>query len=230
MKSKQSGFTLVEIAIVLVIIGLLLGGVLKGQEMITSSKAKSLFSDKSAFQAAYNAYADRYRAIPGDDALASGRFSALACGAVACSNGNGNGAIANQTVGAQDPRLTATGGAAINAAAAGANEVYKFWQHLRAAQLIKTEGSGAGEIFIQPNNATNGWTGVHSVAPYTFQTPSTLYITQIAVPGNVAGAMDSANDDGFTNRGSIRAVDGAAAAAAGVAYGAANANVSMNLL
>ena len=43
--SKQSGFTLVEIAIVLVIIGLLLGGVLKGQELITSSKAKALDND-----------------------------------------------------------------------------------------------------------------------------------------------------------------------------------------
>jgi len=56
MKSKQSGFTLVEIAIVLVIVGLLLGGVLKGQELITSGKAKALYADKSAIQTAYNTY------------------------------------------------------------------------------------------------------------------------------------------------------------------------------
>ena len=42
MKRNQSGFTLIEIAIVLVIIGLLLGGVLKGQELINSAKVKNL--------------------------------------------------------------------------------------------------------------------------------------------------------------------------------------------
>ena len=45
MKKQQSGFTLVEIAIVLVIIGLLLGGVLKGQELINSAKVKNLAQD-----------------------------------------------------------------------------------------------------------------------------------------------------------------------------------------
>ena len=71
MKSKQSGFTLVEIAIVLVIVGLLLGGVLKGQELINSSRAKSLYADKSAIQTAINTYQDRFRAVPGDDAAAA---------------------------------------------------------------------------------------------------------------------------------------------------------------
>ena len=45
MKRNQSGFTLIEIAIVLVIIGLLLGGVLKGQELINSAKVKNLATD-----------------------------------------------------------------------------------------------------------------------------------------------------------------------------------------
>jgi prepilin-type N-terminal cleavage/methylation domain-containing protein len=48
MRSKQSGFTLVEIAIVLVIIGLLLGGVLKGQELINSAKVKNMATATSA--------------------------------------------------------------------------------------------------------------------------------------------------------------------------------------
>ena len=51
-KAKQSGFTLVEIAIVLVIIGLLLAGVLKGQELIENSKIKSIVNDMKAVQAA----------------------------------------------------------------------------------------------------------------------------------------------------------------------------------
>ena len=69
MKTRQQGFTLVEIAIVLVIIGLLLGGILKGQEMITQAKIKNAISDFSGISAAYHGYNDRYRALPGDDPM-----------------------------------------------------------------------------------------------------------------------------------------------------------------
>ncbi len=63
---NQKGFTLVEIAIVLVIIGLLLGGVLKGQELITNSKVKSVAGDLDGIATAYYAYQDRTGVIPGD--------------------------------------------------------------------------------------------------------------------------------------------------------------------
>ena len=85
-RSNQKGFTLVEIAIVLVIIGLLLGGILKGQEMITQAKIKNVVADFSGISAAYYGYQDRYRAIPGDDLNAATRWS----GATA---GNGNGVV-----------------------------------------------------------------------------------------------------------------------------------------
>ena len=223
MKSKQSGFTLVEIAIVLVIVGLLLGGVLKGQELITSGKAKSLFADKSAIQTAYNTYNDRFRAIPGDDGAASTRFSGLACGAAGatpstvaatCKNGNGNGLI--NGVGTE-------GGTAVTTAVAlpttdptsgvAAGEVFMFYQHLRAAQLIQTEGSqsdtatGPNAIFFPPTNATSGRTAINSVRSYFGQQDSLMYFIQSNVPGNVATALDAANDDGFTNRGGVRAAN-----------------------
>src|SRR5919205_2820897 len=95
MKSrhKAQGFTLVEIAIVLVIIGLLLGGILKGQEMITQAKIKNSIADFSGISAAYYGYQDRYRAIPGDDANANTRWAAA--GALpAATSGNGNGVVA----------------------------------------------------------------------------------------------------------------------------------------
>lgn len=63
---KQSGFTLVEIAIVLVIIGLLLGGILKGQELINSARVRNLADQNSGVQAAYYGFIDRYRQVPGD--------------------------------------------------------------------------------------------------------------------------------------------------------------------
>src|SRR2546423_5736123 len=89
MKSqvRARGFTLVEIAIVLVIIGLLLGGILKGQEMITQAKIKNAVADFSGISAAYHGYQDRYRAIPGDDANAS-RWATLGRA------GDGNGVVA----------------------------------------------------------------------------------------------------------------------------------------
>ena len=71
MKRAQAGFTLVEIAVVLVIIGLLLGGVLKGQELINSAKVKSLINDFRSVSTMIYAYQDRFRAFPGDDARAN---------------------------------------------------------------------------------------------------------------------------------------------------------------
>src|SRR6266404_5761582 len=84
--STEAGFTLVEIAIVLVIIGLLLGGILKGQEMITQARIKNIINDVTV---AVTSYQDRYRAIPGDDLNATTRWTVQAP-----ASGNGNGAIA----------------------------------------------------------------------------------------------------------------------------------------
>src|SRR5215510_8766093 len=80
MRNLSKGFTLIEIAIVLVIIGLLLGGVLKGQELITGARVRNLISQQDGIKAAFFGFQDRYRALPGDYASASG------------ANGNINGA------------------------------------------------------------------------------------------------------------------------------------------
>lgn len=89
MRKRQSGFTLIEIAIVLVIIGLLLGGVLKGQELITSARVRNLISQQDGVKAAYFGFLDRYRALPGDYNQAVANIAGVAAG----SNGNNNGQI-----------------------------------------------------------------------------------------------------------------------------------------
>ena len=71
MKNQQGGFTLVEIAIVLVIIGLLLGGVLKGQELINSAKVKNFANDFRNIPLFIYGYQDKYKALPGDDSAAA---------------------------------------------------------------------------------------------------------------------------------------------------------------
>jgi prepilin-type N-terminal cleavage/methylation domain-containing protein len=114
MMRKQSGFTLIEIAIVLVIIGLLLGGVLKGQELITSARVRNLISQQDGIKAAYFGFLDRFRALPGDYSLASTNIANVAAGA----NGNGNGQI-----------RSVTGGDAID-------EYIAVWDHLSKAGFI----------------------------------------------------------------------------------------------
>lgn len=87
-KGARAGFTLVEIAIVLVIIGLLIGGVLKGQAMIENAKVKRVIKNADEIRAAVMSFYDKYGMYPGDENVsnvpASGDW-----------NGNGNGEIAN---------------------------------------------------------------------------------------------------------------------------------------
>lgn len=66
-KNRQSGFTLVEIAIVMVIIGLLLGGVLKGQALVENARMKNITNDINGVQSMYYAYQDRKRTTPAAD-------------------------------------------------------------------------------------------------------------------------------------------------------------------
>lgn len=65
--TRRKGFTLVELSIVLVIIGLLIGGVIKGQSMIENAKIKRIISDTDGLVAAVYAYQDKFNALPGDD-------------------------------------------------------------------------------------------------------------------------------------------------------------------
>lgn len=95
---RQQGFTLIEIAIVLVIIGLLLGGILKGQELITSARVRNLIAQQDGVKAAFFGFQDRFRAFPGDYTAATtnivGVLNTTGCGVSGNSgNGNGNGRV-----------------------------------------------------------------------------------------------------------------------------------------
>ncbi|MGD9952199.1 MAG: prepilin-type N-terminal cleavage/methylation domain-containing protein [Burkholderiales bacterium] len=182
MKNHQKGFTLVEIAIVLVIIGLLLGGILKGQEMITQAKIKNVIADFSGISAAYYGYQDRYRAIPGDD-TGAGRWS----GTVGA--GNGNGIVEG---------LYNSGN--------NADESRRWWDHLRLAGFVA--GSGPQ----QPLNAVVGMMGVQTGNGATPTPGSalggfaSLIMCSANLPDKIAIAVDSQMDDGIASAGAVRAM------------------------
>jgi prepilin-type N-terminal cleavage/methylation domain-containing protein len=85
---EYRGFTLVEIAIVLMIIGLLIGGILRGQELITSARVRNIIDQKTAVQVAYIGFIDRYRMYPG--ALTQAQADIVGNGAGGGSWGGGN--------------------------------------------------------------------------------------------------------------------------------------------
>ena len=97
---NQRGFTLVELAIVMVIIGLLIGAVLKGQAMIDDAKNKRLFNDLQGISAAYFTYYDRYSAVPGDDPGSLPRWG------IASGDGNGFISVAESTIAWQGLRYS----------------------------------------------------------------------------------------------------------------------------
>lgn len=190
LRARQSGFTLVEIAIVLVIIGLLLGGVLKGQELINSSRVKSGISDMNGVIAAYNGYVDRYRRQPGDDNNGGQPLANRGAQWAAAVAGNGTGAI---DVAAN---LTFTGG----------GEGDNFWQHLRAAGLITGNPADVGAN-APPTNAFGGRIGIVNAVTQG-RLAARLQVCLGSVPGASAAAIDAQIDDGLPGGGSLRATVG----------------------
>jgi len=182
----------VEIAIVLVIIGLLLGGILKGQEMITQAKIKNLINDFNGITVAITSYQDRYRQLPGDDQSATTRWTTQAPG-----KGDGNGVIAGK-YNAND--TSGTGGAP-----ADNKESNLFWQHLRIAGFVSglTTGTGSG---TPPFNAAGGLVGVESGVVGTNGLGFTSTIVCFSnLPEKIASAIDGQMDDGGPSTGSVRA-------------------------
>jgi len=189
LSKKQSGLTIIELAIVIVIVGLLIGGVLKGREMVTNAKLKRIESDRAGLLAALHTYSDRYLQLPGDDNGAVARFNAYTVG-VDNANGNNNGSIDgfwDETSPGTDASLWLTD---------GSQETVKFFAHLRAAGLV----AGDAKNTSRPTNAFGGAIGIQEGALGGRR--------KIKIIGDIDGPMarilDRRLDNGLGNAGTIQ--------------------------
>jgi prepilin-type N-terminal cleavage/methylation domain-containing protein len=183
MKYQQKGFTLVEIAIVLVIIGLLLGGVLKGQELINSAKVKNFATDFRNIPLFIYGYQDKFKALPGDDANVVSHVN----GTLASNGQQGDGVISG----------------AWNSAS-NKDESFLFWQHVRLAGLAAGPTVTTAADYI-PKNAEGGIIGITSGAntPITGLHGSYIVCSQ-GILGKFAKQLDITMDDGNTATGSMQ--------------------------
>ena len=198
---KQGGFTLVEIAIVLVIIGLLLGGVLKGQELINSAKVKNFANDFRNIPLYIYGYQDKFRALPGDDPDPSGHVG----GTKATTSGQTPG---NSVIEGSWQSTTNT------------DESRLFWQHVRLAGLAAgpTDPANAG---YTPRNADGGILGIQSNTSTGYITglKGTYLICSAGILGKFAKQLDQTLDDGCSSTGSMMTVTNLASGTGNAALG-----------
>lgn len=221
--TKQSGFTLVELAIVLMIIGLLIGGILRGQESMENARVTTTLQQVTSYQGAKHTFMDAYATLPGDIPVADARIPGCTA-ANACANGNGdgivgilnagNGQYANEPWQSIDPAIT--------------TENTQFWKHLALTHLISGVNPSAnapewgrshptskmgGGFFMRFSNLGQG--------AQIAQTSSHYLVMRNGIDGNWtcgsvntncvisplrAAQMDRKADDGIAHTGDIIAV------------------------
>ena len=141
----RHGFSLVELSIVLVILGLLTGGILTGQSLISAAELRSVVTEFQRYQTATQTFRDKYFALPGDMRNATEFW-----GAVNTSGSNGNCSAPGTSMGTGTQTCNGNGDGKLNQA----YENHRFWQHLANAGLI--EGTYTGTQHLTTNDRTPG--------------------------------------------------------------------------
>ncbi|MGH1456862.1 MAG: type II secretion system protein [Alphaproteobacteria bacterium] len=202
---SEQGFTLVELAVVMIIIGLLVGGILKGQEMIANAQVTSTVAQLKAIDAATGTFRDVFDAFPGDMLAANTRLPN--CGAAACVAGNGNNQLATTSL-------------------VGTGENLNFFPHLQAAELVtNVNATGYMDADIAANEIVPGYTagGAYGLLAAA-RAGHYLTVSTSGTPGGQnlkpldAARMDRKIDDGDPTTGSAGGVGPAACGTAAAGY------------
>lgn len=190
-KSAQSGFTLVELSIVLVIIGLIIGGVLTGQALIQAAKVRAQLTQIEQLDTAMNAFRSKFDCLPGDCLASSGVVGA---------SGNGDGLV----------NYSATWSETLESA--------RVWQQMAAQNMIAgnyTPGPnftpaqlgeaklGTGGRILIGSSATGETANTNF---YVLATFASNLNTGVLIPADAARSIDSKRDDGLPATGSTRGI------------------------
>lgn len=222
MTRFKSAFSLVELSIVLVILGLLVGGVLSGQSLIRAAELRAVSSEYARYATAIQTFRDKYFALPGDMTNATsfwlsagGTGSNAACAAevsttAATCNGNGDGLVSG----------------IINGNAAFSEE-FRAWQHLANAGLIEGSYTGTGASAVAGTNTprsrmgNSGWGIAYTSAFYfaegnwgTQSTGNAFFfganadtMRGVALNPTEAWNIDVKNDDGLPGSAIVQITD-----------------------
>ncbi|HSH72925.1 MAG TPA: prepilin-type N-terminal cleavage/methylation domain-containing protein [Methylophilaceae bacterium] len=207
----NKGFSLIELSIVLCIVGFLMLGILKGTELYHSAKVKRMANELSSLTIALYVFQDKYKALPGDDANASGHFNAPLL-----NNGNGNLRI--------DGNWFDSG---------STSEASQAWLHLRLAGLENGSTSPDDPSYM-PRNFSGGFIGLQSGTSDSSRSPivsaagkpidGQYIVCSRGISGKVALGVDTMLDDGDPASGKIMATPDRESYALGAV--AATSNIS----
>lgn len=209
------GFTLLELAIVVVIIGLVAGGILVGQDMIKASEARGTLSQVEKFQTAAGAFQNKYGAMPGDLPSATASKYGFVTRTGAAGHGDGDGTLES-----------CADGIFTSVTVAGC-ETTLFWRDLSDAGLINESFTAATDAVVQVSSGSqkNYWPlaklgrGNYLVPFYSGQPPynnfgltavtstdaSGLYTLDMKLTPGELYSMDIKMDDGLPLSGALRA-------------------------
>ncbi|MFN7113168.1 MAG: prepilin-type N-terminal cleavage/methylation domain-containing protein [Alphaproteobacteria bacterium] len=156
---SDRGFTLVELAIVMTIIGLLIGGILKGQEMIITARVNATIAQVKGYEAAVTTFKDVYDAVPGDMPNASEKLPGCNANCNPFAAGAGNGQVgAVEWLGSWDTQTVSPMPLPPSSAA---DETTLFWLHLLKADMI----GGITDAALRNQAAT--WGETHPVSKFS---------------------------------------------------------------
>ena len=195
MLRRQHGFTLVEIAIVLVVVGLLLGGILKGQDLVNGARVRNLADMNAGIQAAYYGFMDRYRQVPGD--MKAAAAASIIGDATITAGGNANGRID----------------------AGDWGEASALWVHLTRAGFLQGSYDGGATsatryraASVAPQNAFNGYMLLGQTRDYSTPAgaPTATQAVRLGlvlgdnIPVDIARELDLKIDDQRPLTGALR--------------------------
>ncbi|WP_435642018.1 type II secretion system protein [Micavibrio aeruginosavorus] len=207
---SQAGFTLVELAVVMIIIGLLIGGVLKGQELINNAQVTSTVAQLKGVEAATSSFRDSYSAVPGDMLSPSTRLPN--CTAAPCSSaGNGNGRLGNtpaaSPVGTEGEQFFVHLAAAdlLTGIVPGASTPGRNFPSGKLSNTVLQAGYASGPADLGGATSTTGASAGH----YLVLNGTVGAAAADAMRPSDALKIDTKLDDGVSNTGSVRGIGGA---------------------